>query len=205
MNLHDPLWPRGHAAANDSGPSNASYNAKTRGQGNDTALSADAQAIISALASSGPHLFTFKQYWIVSVSVVVATILFPILIGPIFRSIFRQFQKNKAFLIPAFVFCVIGADVASISTGFGPGFLVIAPLLGIVASIGLLWSSWYCRHDSTSVLRRRDGHRRNPATSLHSFYASKYRSVSSTDALAVQKSKESEGKLRLLTERSKER
>lgn len=89
MNLQDPLVSKTqasdsvHATSNEMIPANkidSFLNSPPLFRSNET------EAIIKAVTESGAHLWSFKDYWIITLPVVAATIFLPIIIGPVFRS-----------------------------------------------------------------------------------------------------------------------
>lgn len=97
MNLSDPIWgPIIPAATRSDSPTNSTSNTT-----NSTGFSQNqTNAIIGEIASSGGYLWSFKLYWIISASVTLATILLPLVAGPIFRSTVRAFYRNRTYLRP---------------------------------------------------------------------------------------------------------
>ena len=99
MNLRDPLLPKNH-----------SRNSST------TAITGNATATTAA-NSSNPHLWSFEDFWITSVTVTIATILLPLTAGAILRWSLRSFQRYKIYwrvLLPlVLVAMVIGLNTIS--------------------------------------------------------------------------------------------
>ena len=138
MNLENPLWPSKIAAAGDLVLSNGSINSTVFHPNNESLLSDDTQAIIQAVNDSGPHLFTFKDYWIISGPVVIITTLFPILIGPVFRKIIRGLKDHTMLIVPFLMLLTIVASVAtSVSENF-TSFTVLTLLPFALAAVSLL-------------------------------------------------------------------
>ena len=105
MNLSDPIWGPIIPAATSSNSSKNSTSNTT----NSTGFSQNqTNAIIGEIASSGAYLWTFKIYWIISAPVTLATILLPLVAGPIFRSTVRAFYRNRTYLRPLFAIIVLG-------------------------------------------------------------------------------------------------
>ena len=109
MNLSDPIWGPVIPAATSSDSSTNSTSNTT----NSTGFSQNqTNAIIGEIASSGAYLWNFKLYWIISAPVTLATILLPLVAGPIFRSTLRAFYRNRTYLRPLAGIIVLAGFVA---------------------------------------------------------------------------------------------
>lgn len=116
MNLQDPLVSKTqasgsvHATSNEMIPANkidSSLNSPPLFRSNET------EAIIKAVTESGAHLWSFKDYWIITLPVVAATIFLPIIIGPVFRFTVRKLLRNTAFIVPILMLLTIVASLAT--------------------------------------------------------------------------------------------
>ena len=122
MNLQDPLWPKKtasdivRAVSNESTLMNTSESLPNNMA---SPYTNGTEAIVSAITESGTHLFRFKDYWIVTLPVVAATILMPIIVGPVFRFSVRHLLSNTAFIVP---FLMLLTMAASLATSIGNQF-----------------------------------------------------------------------------------
>ncbi|KAH7317901.1 hypothetical protein BKA65DRAFT_570474 [Rhexocercosporidium sp. MPI-PUGE-AT-0058] len=90
MNVSDPIWPSSKSdPTKDSSPNTAARNVMELPGNSSTFSTEQTSAIVSAIQSSGSHLWTFQSYWYTTVPVTVATIIIPMIIGVIFRSLSR--------------------------------------------------------------------------------------------------------------------
>ena len=123
MNLSDPIWgPIIPAAPSSDSPRNSTSNTT-----NSTGFSQNqTNAIIGEIASSGAYLWSLKLYWIISAPVTLATILLPLVAGPIFRSTVRAFYRNRTYLRPLVAIIILGGftyiDVAVEGDAYTLGF-----------------------------------------------------------------------------------
>ena len=116
MNLKDPLWSKKEASDSVTLVSNESTHAKRADIFPDSVPlfnTNDTNAIIDAISQSGTHLFSFKDYWIITIPVVTATIFLPIIVGPVFRFTVRKLLKNTAFIVPILMLLTIVASLAT--------------------------------------------------------------------------------------------
>ena len=116
MNLQDPLVSKTQASDSVQATSNELTQANTI----DSFLNSpplfssnETEAIIKAITESGAHLWSFKDYWIITLPVVAATIFLPIIIGPVFRFTVRKLLKNTAFIVPVLMLLTIVASLAT--------------------------------------------------------------------------------------------
>ena len=86
----------------------------------------ETDAIINAITGSGTHLWSFKDYWIVTLPVVAATIFLPIIVGPVFRYSIKKLLGNTAFIVPILMLLTI---VASIATSLKDKFTAYAVVI----------------------------------------------------------------------------
>lgn len=116
MNLEDPLWSKEGSPNSASGVANGSTMANTiDSPSNNMSLfnTNETDTITNAITGSGTHLWSFKDYWIVTLPVVVATIFLPIIVGPIFRYSVKKLLKNTAFIVPILLLLTIVASIAT--------------------------------------------------------------------------------------------
>ena len=144
MNLKDPLWSK--KGSTDSVPAiaNGSTIANTTGNPSNMSLfnTNETDAIINAIAASGTHLFSFKDYWIITLPVVAATILLPIIVGPVFRYSVKNLLNNTAYIVPVLMLVTIVASLAtSIMDKFAAYTAVILFPFGVTAVVLLLYAS----------------------------------------------------------------
>ncbi len=141
MNLKDPLWSKKGspdlvpAVANGSSIANTMDNPS-----NNMSLfnTNETDAIINAIAASGTHLWSLKDYWIITLPVVVATIFLPIIVGPVFRFSVKNLLKNTAFIVPILMFFTVVASLAtSLKDKFAAYTAVVLFPFGVTA-VGLL-------------------------------------------------------------------
>lgn len=104
MNVHDPLWPKDTHKFGKSPKSNSATHDVRRESTTSSIMPATASssisqaqtdALIAAISSSGPHLFTFPTFLVVAFTVTVATIALPLVAGSIFRTILRSVYKYR--------------------------------------------------------------------------------------------------------------
>ena len=124
MNLKDPLWSKKGPPNSAPGVANGSTIANiVDSPSNNTSLFStnETDYVINAITGSGTHLWSFEDYWIITLPVVAATIFLPIIVGPVFRYSIRNLLKNTAFIVPILMLLTI---VASISTSLKDKFRV---------------------------------------------------------------------------------
>lgn len=145
MNLQDPLVSRAqasnsvHATSDELTPANTIDNFL-----NNPPLfrSNETEAIIKAITESGAHLWSFKDYWIITLPVVAATIFLPIIIGPVFRFTVRKLLKNTAFIVPILMLLTIVASLAtSLNDKFTAYTVVILFPFGLTAVALMIYVS----------------------------------------------------------------
>ena len=89
MNLANPLW------SSENSPAQAPV---AQSSPTNSALSQpETDAIVSAIQSSGPFLFTFQSYWYISVGATVVTIVLPLIAGATLRWTMRLLAKAKLY------------------------------------------------------------------------------------------------------------
>ena len=102
----------------------------------------ETQAIIEAITESGAHLWSFKDYWIITLPVVAATIFLPIIIGPVFRFTVRKLLKNTAFIVPILMLVTIVASLAtSLQEKFTAYTAVVLFPFGLTAVALMIYAS----------------------------------------------------------------
>ena len=69
-------------------------------------------AIIAEISSSSPYLWDFKLYWIIVGPTTLATILLPLIAGPVLRWTLKTFHRNRIYLRPLVALLCIGALIA---------------------------------------------------------------------------------------------
>jgi hypothetical protein len=138
MNVGDPLWnnPKTSdaASANTSAPS-------TQSNSTDSGLSISqnqTDALITAISTSGSHLWTFKSYWYTTVHLTVATIILPLILGEIVRCLSKFSYHYRGYwraLVSVLVFAfAILANLFIPALGYD---ILFGIYLGVPA-IGLL-------------------------------------------------------------------
>ena len=140
MNLKDPLWSKKKASDSVHAVSNQlTHTKRIDSSPNSMPLfnTNDTEAIINAIAQSGTHLFSFKDYWIITLSVVAATILFPIIVGPVFRFSVRKLLRNTAFIVPILMLLTIIASLATSLKNKFAAFTGVILFPFALAAIGL--------------------------------------------------------------------
>jgi hypothetical protein len=136
MNISDPLW---NMPGNDftSSPNNAASLKATKLLGNvlsNPSLSkqvsqtilgpnnssielpffeSEFDAIITAITTSGPHLFAFRTFLIIAFIVTISTIVLPLLAGAIFRTALRSIDRYKGYWRVLILFLGIGAIITA--------------------------------------------------------------------------------------------
>ena len=137
MNLKDPLWSHKEASdsAIDSFP-NSIPPFYTNGT----------EAIIEAITESGTHLWSFQDYWIVTVPVVLATIFLPIIVGPVFRFSYWNLTKNTTFIVPILMLLTISASLA---TSLEDKFTVYTVLILFPFGLTAVW--WMLKASMTGT------------------------------------------------------
>lgn len=145
MNLQYPLWSKNHASHSSNPASSNSKRAITTDilpnhmplpYTNETA------AIIDAITQSGAHLFSFKDYWIITLPVVAATIFLPMIAGPVFRFSFRNLLRNTAFIVPILMLLTIAGSLAtSVKDKFAAYTVIILFPFGLAVIVLMLYSS----------------------------------------------------------------
>ena len=70
-------------------------------------------AIITAITTSGPHLFAFKTFLIVAFIITFSTIVLPLLAGAIFRTALRSIDRYKGYWRVLILFLGIGAIIST--------------------------------------------------------------------------------------------
>ena len=141
MNLSNPLWP----PANPGGNKTVNHNDTYVGFANDTyvgfantSLKANKDAVVDAINDSGPHLWSFKSYWYITVPVTIATIVLPVVAGAMFRLILIAFKRYNSRLRWALPMLCPGVLIAMRLTVPHYIFLIIFGVpLGIFA-LGML-------------------------------------------------------------------
>ena len=109
MNLSTPIW--GPVIPNST--SNPSPPGSTPNLTSSMGFSQDQMnAIIAEISSSGPYLWNFKLYWIIVCPTALATILLPLIAGPVLRSTLKTFHRNRIYLRPLVALLFLGAFVA---------------------------------------------------------------------------------------------
>ena len=97
MNLSDPLWPTknettrtalSRTSTRDVPPILGKASLSST-EGTDT--------IVQAIRTSGSHLWTLQSYWYVTFPVTIATIIVPMVIGIIFRSVSRFAFHHRGY------------------------------------------------------------------------------------------------------------
>ena len=145
MNLKDPLWSKKGSPSSAPGAANGSTMATTiDSPSNNASLfnTIETDAIINAITGSGTHLWSFKDYWIVTLPVVAATILLPIIVGPVFRYSIRNLLQNTAFIVPILMLFTIVASIAtSLKDKFTAYTAVILFPFGLTAVALMIYSS----------------------------------------------------------------
>ena len=145
MNLKDPLWPKKGSPKSATGVANGSTVANiTDSPSNNISLfnTNESDAIINAISGSGTHLFSFQDYWIVTLPVVAATIILPIIVGPVFRYSIRNLLKNTALVVPILMSLMIAAGIAtSLKDIIGAYTMVVLFPLGVTAVVLVVYSS----------------------------------------------------------------
>ena len=128
MNLKDPLWSKNASPNPAPGVANGSTMANTIDSPSNMSLfnTNETDAIINAITGSGTHLWSFKDYWIVTLPVVAATIFLPIIVGPVFRYSIKKLLGNTAFIVPILMLLTI---VASIATSLKDKFTAYAVVI----------------------------------------------------------------------------
>lgn len=139
MNLQDPLVPNRQKSDSVHGTSNELTHANTTNiflNSPPLFRSNETEAIIKAITDSGAHLWSFKDYWIITLPVVAATIFLPIIIGPVFRFTVRALHKNTAFIVPILMLLTIVASLAtSLKVKFAAYTAVILFPFGLTAVV----------------------------------------------------------------------
>ena len=116
MNLKDPLWSKKESPNSAPEVANGSTMAKiTNSASNNVSLfnTNETDAIINAITGSGTHLWSFQDYWIATLPVVVATIFLPIIVGPVFRYSIKNLLKNTAFIVPILMLLTLAASLTT--------------------------------------------------------------------------------------------
>ena len=109
MNLRNPLW--GPVIPNST--SSASLPSSTPSSTSSTGLSQDQMnAIIAETAASSPYLWDFKLFWIIAGIMALATILLPLIGGPILRWTVKTFHRNRIYSRPLSALLLLGAYAA---------------------------------------------------------------------------------------------
>jgi hypothetical protein len=70
-------------------------------------------AIVTAITSSGPHLFAFKTFLIVAFIITISTIVLPLLADSIFRAALRSIDRYKSYWRVSILVLGIAAIVAT--------------------------------------------------------------------------------------------
>ena len=145
MNLKDPLWSKEGSPNSAPGVANRSTMADTiDSPSNNMSLFStnETDTIINAITGSGAHLWSFEDYWIVTLPVVVATIFLPIIVGPVFRYSVRKLLKNTAFIVPILMLLTIVASIAtSLKDKFTAYTVVVLFPFGLTAVALLMYAS----------------------------------------------------------------
>lgn len=159
MNLKDPLsrWNSRDSQHNSRLASNASMNwsdlFKPLNASSDLS-DMEKSTPIDAIASSGPHLFIWKQYWVSACGATLVTILVPVIAGPVFRSVTRFLMRHRMLWVPIpMIFLIVLALVLNIvpttrtllTTRILLIFLIIGPAV-VTAAITLLSVSKSGKH-----------------------------------------------------------
>lgn len=109
MNLKNPLW--GPVIADST--SSASLPSFTPNSTSSMGSSQDQMnTLIAEIASSSPYLWDFKLFWIIAGIMALATILLPLIGGPIFRWTVKIFHRNRIYLRPISALLLLGALAA---------------------------------------------------------------------------------------------
>ena len=145
MNLKDPLWPKKGSPKSTTGVANGSTMANiTDSPSNNISLfnTNESDAIINAISGSGTHLFSFQDYWIVTLPVVAATIILPIIVGPVFRYSIRKLLKNTALIVPILMLLTIVASIAtSLKDKFTAYTVMVLFPFGLTAAALVVYAS----------------------------------------------------------------
>lgn len=135
MNIKDPVWgpviPRAFQPETFDNTT-AQANASTAIALNET------DAITSAISMSGGYLWSFKIYWIITAPVTFATILLPLVAGPIVRYIVKFSYHNRAYSrIALSVLGVAGEAIAAASLPFFAYLIIFGFAYGTLALVML--------------------------------------------------------------------
>ena len=140
MNLRNPLW--GPAIPNST--SSASLPSSTPNSTSSTGSSQDQMnTIIAEIASSSPYLWDFKLFWIIAGLMALATILLPVIGGPIFRWTVKTFHRNRIYIRPLSALLLLGALAAmDYFTPATPYWYLFGITFGSVAGYTLVRASY---------------------------------------------------------------
>ena len=109
MNLSSPIW----GPLIPSSTSNPSLASSTPTLNSSLGFSQDQMnAIIAEISSSSPYLWDFKLYWIIVGPTTLATILLPLIAGPVLRWTLKTFHRNRIYLRPLVALLCLGALIA---------------------------------------------------------------------------------------------
>ena len=144
MNLSDPLWPAKKNSNDTTSTNDSTYNGIPLPI-NPSILSTDqTRAIISAIQSSGSHLWTFRSYWYFTIPVTVATVVIPMFIGAVFRSVSRfaiYHRGHWRFVVIIGVVGLVATLDYLVKTLYDFQFVLIA----VIVLMGLLALTLTCR------------------------------------------------------------
>jgi len=138
MNISDPLWPT-KKQTNETALPRTSARDVAPLVNNSTLLSTEAtHAIVNAIQSSGSHLWTLQSYWYVTIPVTITTIIVPMVIGIIFRSISRFAFHHRGYwrliVVVGIALLVVMFDILISLLGGGViAMIVVIIVLGITA------------------------------------------------------------------------
>ena len=139
MNLRNPLW--GPVIPNST--SSASLPSSTPDSTSSMGLSQDQNTIIAEIASSSPYLWDFRLFWIIAGLMTLATILLPVIGGPIFRWTVKTFHRNMVYLRPLIALLLLGALAAlDYFIPTTPYWYVFGFSFGSVAGCTLIYASY---------------------------------------------------------------
>ena len=140
MNISEPIWGPiiPEAASNDSGADPGISNMSVPNSFSET----QSNAIITAISSSGPYLWSFKMYWTIASPVTFATILLPLIFGPILRSSVEFFYDNRSYA--RLFLMLLGLGAIAVLDELVPTLayiLIFGISFGLLALGSLIWVS----------------------------------------------------------------
>ncbi len=141
MHISEPIW---GPVILDAMTSSNSANSEANMSSPAGFSSAETDAIVAAISSSGSYLWSFKMYWIIAAPITLATILLPLVAGPIFRRSVIYLYQNRYYARPILALLGLGGIVAMDQFApVIPYLYVFGISYGLVALYKLIHASVY--------------------------------------------------------------